>query len=174
MLRAIETPEAGVDSVEEIFERARAVKARLWGAQTTAVPIERVRPPVENDAPPAPPPAPTTPARVPKLIGSRPPDISHLPETEWPYQRMTSITHYVCDTYGIEFDELLSPKRSMYITPARQTAIWLIALDMPQMTLSKIARFFKRDHTTILHAISAMDAHYKRDVQGLRRRVRVR
>lgn len=57
----------------------------------------------------------------------------------------------VCMEYLVSKRELLSDRRPAYIMPARQAAYYYAK--NTGATLKKVAEFFSRDHSTILHGI---------------------
>lgn len=69
---------------------------------------------------------------------------------------LEEIQDAVCSVYGVGREELLSPRRSPRIAHARQLAMYL-ARELTGLSLSEIARAFDRNHTTVLHAIRAVD-----------------
>ena len=62
----------------------------------------------------------------------------------------------VCAVCDLRRDELLSQRRSPRVSHARQLAMYL-ARDLTTMSLAEIARAFDRDHSTVLHALRAVD-----------------
>lgn len=60
------------------------------------------------------------------------------------------VVDYVCNIFGVSFDELESPNRSRRLVKARQTLTCLI-LEYTEMSLSEIGRMMNRDHSTIIH-----------------------
>jgi chromosomal replication initiator protein len=69
---------------------------------------------------------------------------------------LTQIQDAVCAVCGLSRDELLSKRRSTQVSHARQLAMYLTR-DLTTMSLAEIARAFDRDHTTVLHALRAVD-----------------
>jgi chromosomal replication initiator protein len=63
-----------------------------------------------------------------------------------------AIQDAVCAVLGLSRDELLSPSRSARVTRARHLAMYL-ARDLSGQSLAQIARAFRRDHSTVLHAV---------------------
>lgn len=60
------------------------------------------------------------------------------------------VVDYVCNIFGVSFDELESPNRSRRLVKARQALTCLI-LEYTEMSLSEIGRMMNRDHSTIIH-----------------------
>ena len=54
--------------------------------------------------------------------------------------------------YEIDLDDILSPSRRVVFAQPRQLAMW-IARERFEFSLPDIAHAFKRDHTTIMHAV---------------------
>ena len=63
-----------------------------------------------------------------------------------------AIQDAVCAVLGISRDELLSPSRSPNVTRARHLAMYLTR-ELSGLSLAQIAREFRRDHSTVLHAV---------------------
>lgn len=68
--------------------------------------------------------------------------------------------------YKVSHAELISPKRSRAIAYPRQIAIYLCR-ELLDLTYEDIGRKFKRDHTTVIYAVGAIEERIKkeRDVQ---------
>jgi chromosomal replication initiator protein len=63
-----------------------------------------------------------------------------------------AIQEAVCSVHRISRDDLLSTSRSPRITRARHLAMYL-ARELSGLSLAQIARAFRRDHSTVLHAV---------------------
>jgi hypothetical protein len=62
----------------------------------------------------------------------------------------------VCGTiHDVSYTELVGHSRKGHLVRARQHAAWLSAMLIPGLSLSLIAKLFKRDHTTILHSVTS-------------------
>lgn len=60
---------------------------------------------------------------------------------------------------GIEFDQLLGPRRARRLARPRQMVCYLARQHCPGLSLPDIARLLRRkDHTTVLHACRATEA----------------
>jgi len=59
--------------------------------------------------------------------------------------------------YGIELFEMLSTRRARTVTRPRQLAMFL-ARELTPLSLPLIGRLFKRDHSTVCHAINVIEA----------------
>jgi len=66
-----------------------------------------------------------------------------------------AIQEAVCSVLGVSRDDLLSSKRTVRVARARQLAMYLTR-DLTSLSLAQIARQFKRDHSTVLHAVRAV------------------
>jgi hypothetical protein len=163
MLRECITPEIGVGSVEEIHARAREIRRRLAGDRRVLVPRDRVRPPEPETPPPA------KPKMKPKPT---PPDLIHLPPRLFPLERMRDICQVVADAHGVTVEEIMSHTRQTHIAVARHVAIYLCAREQLNLSLKQLGDFFRRDHTTIHHAVTLLDRKYGTDVTGARREAR--
>jgi chromosomal replication initiator protein len=69
---------------------------------------------------------------------------------------LAQIQDAVCAVCGLSREELLSSRRSTRVAHARQLAMYL-AREVTPMSLAEIARGFDRDHTTVLHALRAVE-----------------
>jgi chromosomal replication initiator protein len=68
------------------------------------------------------------------------------------------ISRSIAKSYGIGFNELVSPRRDKYLVRARQEAMWLMK-KYTQLSLPHIGRILgDRDHTTVIHGIKAHQA----------------
>ena len=96
------------------------------------------------------------------LRAGRPPGARPRPRAIEPRARgaasptLVAIQDAVCAVCGLSREELLSPRRSTRVAHARQLAMYL-ARELTPMSLAEIARGFDRDHTTVLHAVRAVD-----------------
>lgn len=77
-------------------------------------------------------------------------------------QRSTidNIIEYICKRYELSKVELLSKKKTLDIVRARNIIHNLLS-EKYKMNLSNIGRYFKQDHTTVLHSIK-MKSNKKR------------
>ena len=69
---------------------------------------------------------------------------------------MRDIEKAVSLKFNLPLEELRSIKRDRYIARPRQIAMFL-SREMTQNSLPRIGRHFGRDHTTVLHAIRAVN-----------------
>jgi chromosomal replication initiator protein len=74
-----------------------------------------------------------------------------------PSPTIEAIQDAVCAVHALTRDELLSRDRSARVTRARQQAMYL-ARERTPLSLAEVARAFDRDHTTVMHAVRAVDA----------------
>jgi chromosomal replication initiator protein len=63
----------------------------------------------------------------------------------------------VCEVCELRREDLLSSRRSTKVSHARQLAMYL-ARELTPLSLSEIARSFDRDHSTVIHALRAVEA----------------
>jgi transposase len=73
--------------------------------------------------------------------------------TELRGRPVKQIIAHVARESGIKVDEILGPSRRIHVVAARHKAIVQVARERPDMSLPAIGRRFRRDHTTILHAL---------------------
>ena len=59
----------------------------------------------------------------------------------------------VAAEYGVTVDEIRGPRRHGDLVKPRHAAMCRVYLQRPDMTLPEIGRLFRKDHTTVLHAI---------------------
>ncbi len=97
---------------------------------------------------------PLSPPLVRRALG-RPSEEVAAPTAEPP--TLTAIQDAVCAVYGVARSDLLSPSRSERIVRARQMAMYL-ARELTSLSLAEISRGFDRDHSTVAHAIRAVEA----------------
>ena len=143
-------------SVSAVYER----RARLgWPTNrpTTPVVILRHRVPVAVEAPSKPkednPPSVT----IPRLF--MPPDAPNpILEVISERQLAKRLVYAVCVRFGIPFEDVASIRRSIETVRARQSACWLVKKFTTE-SLPSIGRSVGgKDHTTVLHAVRAIDA----------------
>lgn len=86
---------------------------------------------------------------------------------------VSKIQATVAEAYGISLQHMTSPARHQSVAWPRQVAMYL-AREKTHHSLPGIGRLFNRDHTTVLHAIRAVErkaqAHpiLRADVEALR------
>lgn len=69
-----------------------------------------------------------------------------------------TIIEQVSQKTGIPYAEIIGVTRKRAIAAARMTAMYEVRMRRPDMSLPQIGKVFKRDHTTILHAIRKVEA----------------
>jgi chromosomal replication initiator protein len=69
---------------------------------------------------------------------------------------IAAIQEAVCRTLHLSMDDLLSAKRTPAVSRGRQLAMYL-ARDLTGLSLAQIAAAFNRDHTTVMHALRAVE-----------------
>ena len=75
-------------------------------------------------------------------------------------EALDNIVDYMCKRYEISKVELLSKKKTLDVVRARNIIHNLLS-EKYKMNLSNIGRYFKQDHTTVLHSIK-MKSNKKR------------
>ena len=74
------------------------------------------------------------------------------------------IIQAVADFYRLTLKDLRSTRRDRAIVRPRQLAMYLTKQLTP-MALPDIAKFYERDHTTVMHAVKTIEEYLKRDKQ---------
>jgi chromosomal replication initiator protein len=73
----------------------------------------------------------------------------------------------VCEYYKISEKEIKGMKRDRSLVFPRHLAMYLIKKRVPSLSLKKIGQFFGgRDHTTVIHAITAIENYIQTDGLG--------
>ena len=72
------------------------------------------------------------------------------------------IIDYICRTYKLKLEDILSHKRSKDIAEPRQIAMYLCR-DLTDISLPRIGNKFGRDHTTVIHACEKITKLRKED-----------
>ncbi len=88
-------------------------------------------------------------------------DILHMTERQ---VKAPDIIQAVADFYRLTLKDLRSTRRDRAIVRPRQLAMYLTKQLTP-MALPDIAKFFERDHTTVIHAVKTIEEYLKRDKQ---------
>jgi chromosomal replication initiator protein len=96
---------------------------------------------------------PLSPPLVRRALGRPSADVA-APTAEPP--TLEAIQDAVCSVYGVRRDDLLSSSRSQRVVRARQMAMYLTR-QLTGMSLAEISRGFDRDHSTVAHAIRAVE-----------------
>jgi chromosomal replication initiator protein len=73
-----------------------------------------------------------------------------------------TIQEAVCTVLQVSRDDLVSPKRTAIVTRARQLAMYL-SREATTLSLAQIARAFRRDHSTVLHAVRSIERRMTTD-----------
>jgi chromosomal replication initiator protein len=87
-----------------------------------------------------------------------------------PRTSVREIQSTVAWRYGISRDDMLSDARAARLARPRQIAMYL-ARKLTTLSLPAIGRKFRRDHTTVLHAVRVIDAGVATD-QGLQAHIK--
>jgi hypothetical protein len=77
---------------------------------------------------------------------------------------MEIVQRAVAAAYGLELAILLSPRRSKEFVRPRQVAMYICSQLLP-VSLPQIGRRFRRDHTTVLHAIRKIELMRRTDLK---------
>jgi len=72
------------------------------------------------------------------------------------------IQELVCARYGVTLDEMLGARGRMWISHARQVAMWL-AWPVTTATWPELGLRFHRDHSTVMHGVARIDARMAAD-----------
>jgi chromosomal replication initiator protein len=96
---------------------------------------------------------PVTPPLVRRALGRPSPEVA-APTSEPP--TLEAIQEAVCTVFGIRRADLLSSSRATKVVRARQMGMYL-ARELTGMSLAEISRGFDRDHSTVAHAIRAVE-----------------
>lgn len=75
---------------------------------------------------------------------------------------LDKIINYICVTYKLKLEEMLSHKRSKDIVEPRQIAMYLCR-ELTDISLPRIGHKFSRDHTTVIHAYEKIEKMRKED-----------
>ena len=85
---------------------------------------------------------------------------------EPPRLELDRIAQAVCWAWNVAFDELRSQNRKLYIARPRQAA-FLLAHELTGKSTPQIGRYFRRDHSTVLHGIRVARAVEDADFKAL-------
>jgi chromosomal replication initiation ATPase DnaA len=127
----------------QIFERRKAFHAAIAAKATDRA---------QAQEPPAPKPKFEQPMIWPVL-----PEVDPL--IERPIARIQRI---VAKDFGVKVKDLLSDRRTADVVVPRHIAMFL-AKELTPHTFYEIGRRFRRDHTSVLHAVRKVTAHTKSD-----------
>lgn len=75
---------------------------------------------------------------------------------QWGRSALHRIVDKIAEETGIERTAIMGGRRTKGAVRARQLAM-KVAYDYTPLSLPDVGRFFHRDHTTVLHAIRAVD-----------------
>lgn len=93
-----------------------------------------------------------------------------------PHLSFRRIFRTVADHYNVQYNLLLSARRTHQLTHPRHVAFYLCR-GMTTLTLSQIARFARRDHTTVMHGAERIhrlletDEKLQADVAAIRAKI---
>ena len=75
-------------------------------------------------------------------------------------QSMREIATLVAERHGLTLEELRGPSRKHRVSRPRQEAMAFMRAE-GRFSYPQIARYFGKDHTTVLHAVRAHAARYE-------------
>ena len=90
-----------------------------------------------------------------RALGTRRPQAALTPGGASP-PTVEAIQDAVASVVGVSRSDLVSTRRTPHVARARQLAMYL-ARELTSLSLAQIARAFDRDHTTVLHAVRAVE-----------------
>lgn len=76
-----------------------------------------------------------------------------VPEIDIEPRPVHVIVTEMCQRVGISIAELRGASRARVMVAARRAVIAAVYVERPDMSLPQLARFFRRDHTTLIHAV---------------------
>lgn len=89
-------------------------------------------------------------------------DVIGAPRPDEP--TINKVVEAVAKAWNVSVVEIMGYRRRQPVTTARLAAMYLAA-EVTPLTISAIARGFRRDHTTILYAIRTMPERMRYDAQ---------
>lgn len=81
-----------------------------------------------------------------------------MSETRTREPSIAEIQSVVCEEFRLSLPTMLSPVRAAYASQPRHVAMWL-ACKLTSKSMKVVGRSFKRDRSTIFHAIAAVEQH---------------
>ncbi len=82
-------------------------------------------------------------------------------------EKIKALIKIVAEHYGCPVDDIMGHSRVADIIQARHHAMWICARDT-RLTYPQIGRAFRRDHSTVIHAVARIDAAKGENVRALR------
>ena len=70
--------------------------------------------------------------------------------------RIVNLVSIVAAYYQIELEALTGRSRSAHLVRARYVAMYLVRQTLPDVTFEAISYVFRRDHSTVMHAMRSM------------------
>lgn len=101
--------------------------------------------------------APKSELKAPLLSGSRHVWPAPKQTGKFPSSDLKRLVEDISAATGISIEDIYSERRMRPIAHARQAAMWLARYCTP-WSIPKISRHFRKDHTTVLHAVRKIDA----------------
>lgn len=74
----------------------------------------------------------------------------------------SAVTQIVCQVWGVKFTRLMSPERTRQVAYTRNAA-WMIIRDRCGVSLPEIAKYYDRDHSTVIHGLRVATRLYAED-----------
>lgn len=153
--------------VDAMMRHYREIQARTWAPRLVQVPPRpKAARPAEFPAQPAPvvevAPEPVGPWPVRLAPGAFLGDLHNWGPRRTPALRIIA---QVAACHGFTVDDILGPSRKGPIITARQDAMIAVFLGRLDLTFPMIGRVFRRDHSTVVHAVKRRGLLRARDAQ---------
>jgi hypothetical protein len=134
--------------VRAAIAASQAWRCSAWGKPTTAEP-RPAHPPYRTWVAPA-------------RVAPTPPPLPTAAEASKTHRIIKAILAAVSERYDVPIDKILGRSRLGNIVRARQMAAYLVRTNTP-LSLPQIGKWvFRRDHTTILHAVRTVSGCVRR------------
>lgn len=89
-------------------------------------------------------------------------ELMNTPQDDSQKVSVAQIISEEAELHGVAVRDILGASRNRRITDARHFAMYRARIERADMSLSQIGKVFRRDHTTVLHAIRRMEALIER------------
>lgn len=94
-------------------------------------------------------------------------------DDQWRNYKAQEILQAVADSYRMSTGRILGRQRGQRVVRARQVAMWLIR-DKLKWSYPAVGMFMKRDHSTIIHGVKAVQKRVTSyEIDEIRKRLRV-
>jgi hypothetical protein len=130
------------------YERQRQMDAHKARMARMGIPTTPKTPVVAKPPPPAPKPSLADRLAVP----TRP--VVYLQFNDEPMKISGVIVNQVCDKHALTAWQIKSPGRTKNLVAARFEAAYRLYAECPHLSLTQIGKILRRDHTSIIHAIT--------------------